>query len=377
MINYDKTSEIEYRVRATMIKLLRYFIVLSIITDIAFFIYYLIIDNFRVNAIEYFFHRLLIPNVLILSMYYYIIRTQKKDLPNERKSVELAFGVSTIGGISGFFHGYYICTWILCSVGLLYSVIYNNKAERKRLLYYCYFFVFLDGLMTIIERYKESIMGLSSTEFYIHHLIISFIIITITYIICNVLRDYIEAMIDAVETAEAKKEIYSTKLRYDSLTGVYTRNFFFKEMGDVFADCSEENPITMAMIDIDNFKMINDTYGHDKGDMVLKRLGDLGRSFGLVESSDEVFKMSRYGGEEFFLIFVEKDPAICYKVLEMMMLEFAATDYDFTDKKITLSAGMITCKTPQPFYDVFKKVDNALYESKNTGKNKITVADMI
>ena len=117
------------------------------------------------------------------------------------------------------------------------------------------------------------------------------------------------------------------------------------------------------MMDIDNFKKVNDTYGHQKGDEVLVRLGQILKD---MKSSD--IQPFRYGGEEFVLVVYSRSLPLVVNIAEHVRKIFEAQEWDF-GAHITISLG---CAVSDDGDDVVKCADDNLYISKKTGKNKVT-----
>ncbi|SHE28747.1 diguanylate cyclase (GGDEF) domain-containing protein [Marinitoga hydrogenitolerans DSM 16785] len=146
----------------------------------------------------------------------------------------------------------------------------------------------------------------------------------------------------------------------DFLTGFYNRRSLDKYIESL--TLSRKNNIGIAMIDLDDFKQINDTYGHGKGDKVIKVFSDI--VFKNIRKEDKAF---RYGGDEFVLIFEMIDEENLFGILNRINYLF---------KKITgfsFSSGSTICKDSSNIYDCFKKVDELLYEVKRTSKGRINI----
>jgi diguanylate cyclase (GGDEF)-like protein len=123
------------------------------------------------------------------------------------------------------------------------------------------------------------------------------------------------------------------------------------------------------MVDIDNFKNINDTYGHVIGDRVLKNLAKILRKN--VKITDEVI---RYGGEEFLVIAYRCDFEEGKKLGERLRKKIEAIKFkDFPELKITVSIGIFIYEPGDDLLDAIQKADNAMYEAKRLGKNRVCV----
>ncbi len=155
----------------------------------------------------------------------------------------------------------------------------------------------------------------------------------------------------------------------DSMTGIYNRRKFFELAIPVFKETPTD--IFMAMIDIDYFKKVNDTYGHDVGDMVIKLATQTISQ--VIRQHDAIF--ARIGGEEFVLLLKDMDKKAILEILENIRLsiENLVVEHNDTKIKFTISIGA-TSKTQdsKTIDELLKNSDLALYESKTSGRNKIT-----
>lgn len=161
----------------------------------------------------------------------------------------------------------------------------------------------------------------------------------------------------------------------DPLTEIYNRRHFETIMKKEFARVIRYNiPLTCLMIDVDYFKRINDTYGHQTGDSVLKEIAQI-ISDNLRKEIDTV---ARWGGEEFIVLLPEtkKEHALnpASRILKIIS-EHKFSDIA-SDERITVSIGIASA--PDPFIDNSEKftraADNALYEAKEKGRNRIEIA---
>ncbi len=151
------------------------------------------------------------------------------------------------------------------------------------------------------------------------------------------------------------------KNRMDVLTDVYSRRAFdsaLKRYGKI------SGPWAIVMMDIDDFKNVNDKYGHQAGDEVLIRLGQI-----LDGIRSAQVAPYRYGGEEFVLIVREKGVPSVSIIAENIHAAFCRSDFSF-DERVTLSMGIATSDSLSE--DLLKKADANLYESKRNGKNRVT-----
>ncbi len=164
---------------------------------------------------------------------------------------------------------------------------------------------------------------------------------------------------------EEKEKILEISQR-DSMTGLYNHKMFYDKLNEQLQLCSEEYHLSLVIIDIDNFKRINDTFGHAVGDNVILKIVSV-----IEKNVDDKDVAARYGGEEFGLILAGKTEMEAYNVSERIRREVEAAQVEGVTGRITISLGMLEVKPgDKNGILLFKEVDSALYEAKRTGKNK-------
>ncbi len=153
----------------------------------------------------------------------------------------------------------------------------------------------------------------------------------------------------------------------DSLTKLFNRSYLFLKLKDELDRFKRYGtPFSILLIDIDDFKTINDTLGHQIGDQALKRFGKV-----LINSKRELDICARYGGEEFIVVLPHTDQGEAEIIAERLRI---STENEYkNDISLTISIGISNCpKNSSTIKILIKKADDALYESKSKGKNRIT-----
>jgi diguanylate cyclase (GGDEF)-like protein len=154
----------------------------------------------------------------------------------------------------------------------------------------------------------------------------------------------------------------------DYLTGMYNRRFFFDVATPIFENAKRrEADLMVAMIDIDHFKLVNDTYGHDVGDEVLKAV-----ALTLNETTRDTDIIARFGGEEFCLIAPEMAPKSMAGHLEKFRNEISKLSFVEGALSITASIGATNNHTDNLDL-MIAQADQRLYEAKETGRNKVVI----
>jgi diguanylate cyclase (GGDEF)-like protein len=154
----------------------------------------------------------------------------------------------------------------------------------------------------------------------------------------------------------------------DELTKVYNRralNDYLEKLID-YSKCYGE-PLSIAMVDIDYFKGINDSYGHDVGDEVLIKLSEI-----LLRNIRKVDILARWGGEEFTILMPKINVEEAYKMLETLRKTIENTRV-INDMRVTISVGVTELKNTDTFDDLIRRADEVLYKAKNNGRNNVQV----
>lgn len=164
------------------------------------------------------------------------------------------------------------------------------------------------------------------------------------------------------------------ELYRDSLTSVYNRRYIEERLiAEVLSALNKKQQVSIIMADIDDFKSINDTYGHLAGDMILRETAKLIEN-NIRHSTDW---LARYGGEEFLIILNNADRSVAYKVTEKIRGAIEQAEFKFEGKtiKVTASFGVHTVQSPISSSDqLISRADKNLYAAKHGGKNK-TILD--
>lgn len=168
---------------------------------------------------------------------------------------------------------------------------------------------------------------------------------------------------------ENAKQEYHNLYRRDALTGLYNRYGINEFISNTFT-ADSDNPISVIILDIDDFKVVNDVYGHEGGDEVLKSTASI-----LSAMSDSYCQCCRWGGEEFLIVVQGSIDAAKLAEKARHEIEQAAILYNNHEIHITVSAGVFTADSAAftNIHDFIGKADKALYQSKANGKNQVTV----
>jgi len=165
------------------------------------------------------------------------------------------------------------------------------------------------------------------------------------------------------------------KLSHDANTDPHTKCYnkgYFNKNLDIEVKKSKVtgDPLSLIIMDLDHFKHLNDTYGHDAGDYVLKELADLIRGGGI--RTIDIF--ARYGGEEFVILLPKTNIKKSYEIAERIrkLIEEHPFIYDNDELPVTASIGIADYRQGVlTGTDLFRRADNAVYQAKNGGRNQV------
>jgi two-component system, cell cycle response regulator len=200
-------------------------------------------------------------------------------------------------------------------------------------------------------------------------------------------NDYLFRPIDRNELlarvrTQIRKKRYTERLRdnmqmsielaiTDALTGLYNRRYMETHVSGLIEHAaSRDKPLTVLVLDIDYFKAINDSFGHDAGDEVLREF-----ALRIRKSIRGIDLACRYGGEEFVIIMPETDLAVATVVAERLRLRIASEPFSVQqgarNLDVTISIGIAALAGADNAASVIKRADQALYRAKRDGRNRV------
>ncbi len=213
-------------------------------------------------------------------------------------------------------------------------------------------------------------------------------VITLILLLSNLLfNEYNLEINKQKKIIESQKRLAEDRARHDAPTGLHTQQYFKDRLQEEINKANKHKyPIALIMCDIDNFKQFNDTHGHLAGDEVLKSVANILKKS--VRSYDIV---ARYGGEEFAMLLFGTDKEKLFATRRKKLTDVSIVTADRIRKKVesvklninnkklgvTISMGIAIYEAKEAYKtgSFINEADSALYESKNTGRNCITIFD--
>ena len=159
----------------------------------------------------------------------------------------------------------------------------------------------------------------------------------------------------------------------DGLTGLYNRRFFDFQILRLFVLSNRENsPLALLVVDVDHFKTFNDKHGHDQGDIALQQV-----SLMMSQTARKSDYVCRFGGEEFTIILPNTELAVANKIAERIRSEIESNEINGKAVTVSIGVSVYNGKENLDVKNLFKRADDALYQAKKSGRNKVTNYEMI
>lgn len=289
-----------------------------------------------------------------------------------------------------YFRYYYLAKVILGLLFIINTFIFTYLLYQPELLNYLFFIVvppFCNMIFAINERKTKWLLSLSSIALMVYCITFpheNYLIelspqdqmatnIAILLTVMVVIATTIAVILADLEYSEKQLIKMAT---IDELTGLYNRAAFHEHLRNFMTHNDKAVKFSLMFIDVDKFKLINDTYGHAVGDRVLHRLGQILQA--QTRSSDIV---SRFGGDEFVIFLPKALGEQALVVGERIKKAINHVEILGVDKKISVSIGISECAVgedpEQLISQVLKNADKATYQSKSKGGNQVVLAPLL
>ncbi len=288
-----------------------------------------------------------------------ICADRSKKLQHSTKNRIVIFAAIAISFVTTAVHREYIVIMGAFIFPMIFSATFNDKKLFNQAAVLSLVIV----IATAYLLWKDGTTDLTTAV----NIIVMFGFWAVSYFGGHISIDFSKRSFKLIHSQKVTNEYLQNIVLRDQMTGLYNHRTFYSELDLSMQRANEEDgKLCLAMIDIDDFKNVNDSYGHDSGDAVLKKLAQIVEKHCTPDD-----KACRYGGEEFAVIFNHKDLAHAKKQMMNILEEFVSVEYDFTDKPITFSCGVASFTKDISREDFFNIADSRMYHAKGNGKNQI------
>ena len=290
---------------------------------------------------------------------------------------------------------HYVFAPIFCATGvsIFVSIIFNSRKLTRMMMYLSIVTLFLATFIASLELRKDDPQLILDA-------VVAFVITICSYIVARVLIQLETDRSNEMVANYISQKQLSEQVRRDTLTGLFNRKVLFEKLEqqisekiniqeqnglqnkessqykdtgkniEFTSDVDVEKNLYLVIIDIDNFKSINDTFGHAKGDIVLIYLGHI-----LKKNTQKAGIAARFGGEEFAIIFQDAQYGEVMAKIEKIRKELAEHSFQLDNSEkvthVTISIGVARYVPGQNMSQLFEEADQAMYQAKREGKNRI------
>lgn len=331
---------------------------LMLLVEILFFIYYLVNDLITISKCTYFFLYIIKPTIINFSIWFLgkILYNSKKISRTQQLAIPLII-ILVISTTCATIHYTFpvLCGMLVAPIYI--STIYGNKIIERNITLCTFLAQTVMVICIFNDKYssRPNLLGFNIILSYASILLAHYISTTI------ILHEKRKELV-LKQNVEYNSQL-EDELMIDGLTGLYN----YKALFNLTKENLNNNSMQLAILDLDNFKLINDTYGHETGNKVLKKLAKL-----LQEIQSENIKVARYGGEEFAVLFLHEEIENSYQILEKIRRKISNVKFEnIPDRKVTFSGGISSFKNNMSINDFFDSADKLLYIAKANGKNQI------
>ena len=361
----DRVTKLKEKINERWrINLFRICVILAAIGSITEILIYLIDANTRTLFLPhllYQFRFIYIPsslNLIIILLTYHYIKSPK--LTDTIKNIWSCILIYFLCANTQVIHYVYGPLLMLPVISIFVSIIFGNRRLTRAITVASLLSLTLATVIGSQELRRNDTQLLSDSG-------LAALVIIVSQIGASLMISYVNEQFDNIAKSNQRERQLIEEMHLDPLMGIYNRMALNEKMEECLVLSMMGGNCQLLLFDIDNFKLINDTYGHLNGDEVLIRLSDTIRQF-----TGRNVTAYRYGGEEIILIMQHYSVESAYTLAEELRMAFSAQKYDFApESQISFSGGLATLTEGADMEDWIKSADTALYQAKRLGKNRV------
>lgn len=355
----DIRSEIIKKWRNQLFRICVILAVIGTLTEVAI---YLVDSNSRELFLPNYIYQLRfiyipsISNLIMIIITYACLRSE--NLSEDAKNTWSCVLIYFLCANTQFIHYVYGPLLMLPVIGIFLSVLFANKTLTISITIASLCSLTASAVVAANELRKGDEQLFSDVA-------LAALVIIIACYASMLLIKYMHEQLTYIQDSTLKEKALINELHIDILMGIQNRKSFNEDIVTTYELPKQDSSVFLLMLDIDDFKNVNDTYGHVCGDTVLMTLGNV-----LKDASCRTVTPYRYGGEEIILILRRYYEREAYDISNKIIKRFAEMKYDFDPNlKITLSGGLAELKDDFSIEEWIAAADYALYEAKAAGKN--------
>ena len=283
----------------------------------------------------------------------------RRNITERKKNADIIYAVWVTAAVVALFHHKYWVTSCAFAFPVMLSGIFDDTRLCNRTFAAS---LAAQAVATVWLCLNEA----SGSMFWISQCV-TYGFTLICYCSAHMMIFFMQQNNAVISHQETTNDQLRDRVKRDPMTGLYNHRAFFGELNEAINACEAKAlPLSLAILDIDDFKSINDRFGHDCGDIVLLSLSEL-----LQTHCGENDRACRYGGEEFAVIFPGKTLQETASLLRNVLADFSAKRYAFTDRAVTFSCGITAYRGGWEAERFFSEADRMLYRAKRSGKKRV------
>ena len=312
--------------------------------------------NFSLND-DYLLYNVVLP-ILVNIMVHLAARVvlTTASVSANWKNITISYTTLISSVVVTIIHREFIITSCSFMFPMVLSTVFNNRALLKTTLSVSL------GVFLILAalNYREATADATSNI----NLVIFFGFIFISYKFAEIAINFSEKSYALIAEQTSMNNELKDSMRRDAMTGLYNKKAFYPLLEEAMeVHHTKRKRVSLAVIDIDDFKHVNDTYGHECGDTVIIELSKI-----MLEHCPD-YKVCRYGGEEFSILFVGKKEYEAACIVQDILDDFSTHRFPFTNDKYTFSCGIVEYDGLMTKESFFSEADHNMYKAKKRGKN--------
>ena len=350
-------------------KIIRIFYIIIILIFIVEVVVFLLFRPFGLleegfTGTQYVIKYIVFPTIINFTVVLLCHRINKEKINENIKNYSIPLTISAVGGIIAFIHCDVNAILTIFSIPVFLTVLFGQIKMTRNI-------TLANGVLLFFSTIHTSFFSDGTVYFYLD-VVVAITVLIAAFLISSVLIAYNKANYDYLYSSYQTQITLTEQARNDSLTGLYNQKTFHTLLKATMEKSRKtKSPMSLAIIDLDDFKDINDTFGHLTGDQVLLHFTNLMKQ----QCEENGAYISRYGGDEFAVIFPKSSKELAYLRLEALRQRCRQIPSIKTGTgQISFSAGI------SHFIDgdmnetlLFHQADSALYQAKENGKGQTMV----
>ncbi len=339
--------------------------VFAFLVECAMGIYLVNSDMLSTTPGRFFWKFMVVPgslNLLLIIADTIIMRSKRCSQKVKIYSISLIF----VGSCFIFFtaHSAFEATYYIFAIAIMLTTVYANYRVTGTTALAGILAMVFSELFIVWDLDKVSIF--QSTHRFSEFIIALFVLIAFS-VTCMITIRFEKEKNAASIQKEIERQQLQHSLHIDELTGIYNRRALHAALKDVDDDNVSDGKYILAIVDIDKFKDINDTWGHHVGDLCLAEFAKI------LKEESKRFIPFRYGGDEFCMLFRNLDMAEAEAICRQILVKLNAVTFpEYPTLRLTASFGLAACMGQIDAVRLFINADHALYEAKK-GRNTVYI----